>query len=202
MPFPRRLLIDNEELVVEMRPHWIALVFPGIVAVLVIAGWIVGINLGPSTGTGRDVVFWGALASAACLAQRPGGLLELVDAQLEHERPDDRDRDQRRARVRLLRPRPGFVRVGQRFVADDGADRVLPGANRLCIVPSRPPAELHAGETRWSIGSWRARRGGPDQAGGRTRPQSRPGALARPSAVPGAVSGPSLGGCGNCRSII
>ena len=39
MPFPRGLLIENEELVLEMRPHWIALVFPGIVAVLVIAGW-------------------------------------------------------------------------------------------------------------------------------------------------------------------
>ena len=30
-----------------MRPHWIALVFPGIVAVLVIAGWGVGISSGP-----------------------------------------------------------------------------------------------------------------------------------------------------------
>src|SRR5262245_57981088 len=67
MPFPRRLLIENEELVVEMRPHWIALVFPGIVAVLVIAGWGVGINLGPSTGTGRDVLFWGASAIAVFL---------------------------------------------------------------------------------------------------------------------------------------
>jgi uncharacterized membrane protein YdbT with pleckstrin-like domain len=67
MPFPRRLLIENEELVVEMRPPWIALVFPGIVAVLVIAGWAVGINLGPSTGTGRDVLFWGASAIAVFL---------------------------------------------------------------------------------------------------------------------------------------
>lgn len=67
MPFPRRLLIENEELVLEMRPHWIALVFPGIVAVLVIAGWGVGISLGPSTGTGRDVLFWGASAVAVFL---------------------------------------------------------------------------------------------------------------------------------------
>jgi uncharacterized membrane protein YdbT with pleckstrin-like domain len=67
MPFPRRLLIENEELVVEMRPHWIALVFPGIVALLVIAGWIVGINLGPSEGTGRDVLLWGASAIAVFL---------------------------------------------------------------------------------------------------------------------------------------
>ena len=67
MPFPRRLLIENEELVLEMRPHWIALVFPGIVVVLVIAGWGVGISLGPSTGTGRDVLFWGASAVAVFL---------------------------------------------------------------------------------------------------------------------------------------
>src|SRR5262245_33328220 len=67
MPFPRRLLIENEELVVEMRPHWIALVFPGIVAALVIAGWGVGINLGPSTGTGRDVLLWGASVVAVFL---------------------------------------------------------------------------------------------------------------------------------------
>jgi uncharacterized membrane protein YdbT with pleckstrin-like domain len=67
MPFPRRLLIENEELIVEMRPHWIALVFPGIVALLVIAGWGAGINLGPSTGTGRDVLFWGASVVAVFL---------------------------------------------------------------------------------------------------------------------------------------
>jgi hypothetical protein len=39
MPFPRRLLIENEELVLELRPHWIAIVVPAIVTILVVAGW-------------------------------------------------------------------------------------------------------------------------------------------------------------------
>ena len=42
MPFPRKLLIENEQLVLELRPHWIALVMPAIVTILVIAGWIAG----------------------------------------------------------------------------------------------------------------------------------------------------------------
>ena len=30
MAFPRRLLIEGEELVLDLRPHWIALVLPAI----------------------------------------------------------------------------------------------------------------------------------------------------------------------------
>jgi uncharacterized membrane protein YdbT with pleckstrin-like domain len=42
MPFPRRLLIEGEELVLDLRPHWIALVRPALVAVvgLVAATWL------------------------------------------------------------------------------------------------------------------------------------------------------------------
>lgn len=42
MPFPRRLLLDNEELVFDLKPHWIAIV-PGILAGLlsIVAGWAV-----------------------------------------------------------------------------------------------------------------------------------------------------------------
>jgi uncharacterized membrane protein YdbT with pleckstrin-like domain len=41
MPFPRRLLIEGEELVLDLRPHWIALVGPAIATVAILAGMIV-----------------------------------------------------------------------------------------------------------------------------------------------------------------
>ena len=41
MGFPRRLLADHEELVLDLRPHWIALVGPGLVLLLVIVAEIV-----------------------------------------------------------------------------------------------------------------------------------------------------------------
>ena len=43
MPFPRRLLTSDEELVLDLRPHWIALVGPVVVTILLIAGVIVGV---------------------------------------------------------------------------------------------------------------------------------------------------------------
>src|SRR4249920_660465 len=64
MPFPRKLLIEHEELVLELRPHWIALVMPAIVTILVIAGWSLAVANGPDGGTGHDAVFWGATAVA------------------------------------------------------------------------------------------------------------------------------------------
>ena len=64
MPFPRKLLIENEQLVLELRPHWIALVVPTIVTILVIVGWSLVVSYGPENGTGRDVTFWGATAIA------------------------------------------------------------------------------------------------------------------------------------------
>ena len=65
MPFPRRLLIENEELILELRPHWIALVMPAIVTLLVIAGWVVAFTYAPEDGTGRSVVVWAAIAAGA-----------------------------------------------------------------------------------------------------------------------------------------
>ena len=62
MPFPRRLLIENEELVLELRPHWIAIVVPAIVTVLVVAGWILAFTYAPDDGSSRRVVVWGASA--------------------------------------------------------------------------------------------------------------------------------------------
>jgi uncharacterized membrane protein YdbT with pleckstrin-like domain len=62
MPFPRRLLIENEELVLELRPHWIAIVVPAVVTILVVAGWILALTYAPDDGTGRSIVVWGASA--------------------------------------------------------------------------------------------------------------------------------------------
>jgi uncharacterized membrane protein YdbT with pleckstrin-like domain len=64
VPFPRKLLIENEQLVLELRPHWIALVLPAIVTILVIVGWSLAVSYGPDSGTGRDVTLWGATAIA------------------------------------------------------------------------------------------------------------------------------------------
>jgi uncharacterized membrane protein YdbT with pleckstrin-like domain len=40
MPFPRRLLIEGEELVLDLRPHWIALVGPAIATVAILVGMV------------------------------------------------------------------------------------------------------------------------------------------------------------------
>jgi membrane protein YdbS with pleckstrin-like domain len=67
MPFPRRLLIENEELVLEMRPHWIALVMPAFVTILLVVGWVLAFQNAPDDGSGRSVVVWGATAVAIVL---------------------------------------------------------------------------------------------------------------------------------------
>lgn len=43
MAFPRRLLIPGEELVLDLRPHWIALAVPAVVtvAVVLVGAWII-----------------------------------------------------------------------------------------------------------------------------------------------------------------
>jgi uncharacterized membrane protein YdbT with pleckstrin-like domain len=42
MPFPRRLLIEGEELILDRRPHWVALLGPALVAIvgLAVAWWL------------------------------------------------------------------------------------------------------------------------------------------------------------------
>ncbi|HYF11520.1 MAG TPA: hypothetical protein VEC09_04395, partial [Actinomycetota bacterium] len=35
MAFPRRLLVEGEELIIDLRPHWIALVLPAIATVAI-----------------------------------------------------------------------------------------------------------------------------------------------------------------------
>lgn len=57
MTFPRRLLIEGEELVLDLRPHWIALVRGILVVVLVAAAWIVLLPRLPDGASG-DVLRW------------------------------------------------------------------------------------------------------------------------------------------------
>jgi membrane protein YdbS with pleckstrin-like domain len=57
MPFPTRLLIEGEELILDLRPHWIALVRAVGVALLTIVAWIVLLPRLPD-GSSHDVLFW------------------------------------------------------------------------------------------------------------------------------------------------
>jgi uncharacterized membrane protein YdbT with pleckstrin-like domain len=61
MAFPRRLLVEGEELVLDLRPHWIALVAPGGVAVLALAGWAI------VAARYDGAAVWVALAAAVLL---------------------------------------------------------------------------------------------------------------------------------------
>lgn len=57
MAFPKRLLVDDEQLVIDTRPHWIALVSPIVVIVLVVVAWIIALPNLPD-GTAGDVLRW------------------------------------------------------------------------------------------------------------------------------------------------
>ncbi len=63
MAFPRKLLTTDEELVLDLRPHWIALVGPAVVTLLVVVAWIYFLALDhiPKSGAGRTILFWGIL---------------------------------------------------------------------------------------------------------------------------------------------
>jgi uncharacterized membrane protein YdbT with pleckstrin-like domain len=67
VPFPRKLLVPNEELVLEIRPHWIALVMPAIVTILIVVGCGFAIGYAPDDGPGRSAVVWGATVLALVL---------------------------------------------------------------------------------------------------------------------------------------
>ena len=60
MPFPRRLLIEGEELVLDLRPHWIALVWPSIVTIACVVGFGLALAYGPD----GDWFMWLSLAVA------------------------------------------------------------------------------------------------------------------------------------------
>jgi len=64
--FPRRLLVDGEELILDNRPHWIALVGPAFVTLLVLVAWIVLLPRVPA-GSAHDVLFWAVVAVGAAI---------------------------------------------------------------------------------------------------------------------------------------
>lgn len=57
MTFPRRLLIEGEELVLDLRPHWIALVRAVLIALVVAVAWFLLLRNLPE-GTTGDVLQW------------------------------------------------------------------------------------------------------------------------------------------------
>ena len=56
MPFPKRLLTSDEEVVLDTRPHWIALVGPVAVTLLLIAGLVAALVNIHGTGGGKSVL--------------------------------------------------------------------------------------------------------------------------------------------------
>ena len=67
MAFPTRLLIEGEDLVLDLRPHWIALVWPSIATGLLIVGYGFALAVAPDEGAGRTIVEWGGLLLALVL---------------------------------------------------------------------------------------------------------------------------------------
>jgi uncharacterized membrane protein YdbT with pleckstrin-like domain len=64
--FPRRLLIEGEELVLDLRPHWIALAKGVFFAVVVIVAWVFILPRLPE-GTFGDVLLWVTLGVGAAI---------------------------------------------------------------------------------------------------------------------------------------
>jgi uncharacterized membrane protein YdbT with pleckstrin-like domain len=64
MPFPKRLLLENEELVFDLKPHWIAIVpaiFLGIVAI--VGGWFVYGWIPDDSSLGKKLVLLAILVA-------------------------------------------------------------------------------------------------------------------------------------------
>ena len=49
MPFPRRLLSDGEDLILDVRPHWIALVWPVVETVLILVAMFAALIYVPAS---------------------------------------------------------------------------------------------------------------------------------------------------------
>lgn len=49
MPFPRRLLAEHEDLVLDLRPHWIALVWPVAAGIVIAVGTVLAANKTPAS---------------------------------------------------------------------------------------------------------------------------------------------------------
>ena len=64
MPFPRKLLTSDEEIVLDSRPHWIALVLPVLVTIALIVGVTVALVNIKGGGSGKGVLRWIVLGAA------------------------------------------------------------------------------------------------------------------------------------------
>jgi len=58
VPFPRRLLTEGEEIVVDARPHWIALVGPVFVTILIVVGEILALTHIHGHSGARSALRW------------------------------------------------------------------------------------------------------------------------------------------------
>jgi len=58
MAFPRKLLGQGEKLILDLRPHWIALAGPVLLTVAVIVGLVLALIYIPSLGGVADWVIW------------------------------------------------------------------------------------------------------------------------------------------------
>jgi uncharacterized membrane protein YdbT with pleckstrin-like domain len=58
VPFPERLLTEGEEIVVDARPHWIALVGPVVVTILILVGEILVLTHIHGHSGARSVLRW------------------------------------------------------------------------------------------------------------------------------------------------
>jgi uncharacterized membrane protein YdbT with pleckstrin-like domain len=71
MPFPRRLLGSDEELIIELRPHWLALVQPAIVTVVVFVLMGVALAYVPSWSFAGWIKLAIVLAALAVFVSKP-----------------------------------------------------------------------------------------------------------------------------------
>jgi len=67
MAFPKRLLTQDENIILDLRPHWIALVGPIVVTLLVIAAWGILIPKLPDKGFPHTSLLIVLLAAGAIL---------------------------------------------------------------------------------------------------------------------------------------
>ncbi len=66
MAFPRRLLLEGEELIFDLRPHWIALVGPGATTLLVVVAWILVPGWLPE-GSTHSALVWALIVAGLLL---------------------------------------------------------------------------------------------------------------------------------------
>ena len=71
MPFPKHLLNDSEELVLDLRPHWFSLAAPAGIAIAALIVLILGVFVWGPTGT------LGSVVTIACVVLLLGALAYL-----------------------------------------------------------------------------------------------------------------------------